>query len=490
MGLHGITYAVEINWAGDATSLTDGTYVDEVGYVIDASIRRGRNDELGVTEAGRMTLIMNNNSGRFSPEYASGALYGNLQPYRRIRLKATFSAVTYTRFTGFITAIRPNGMSRECVIECEDLFLFLRNYHLNMPLQSGVLTGELIEDVLDEVGIATADYDCDAGQTVIPTWYARNTDALTAVQDLADHDLGGVVFIAGDGTFTYRDRHARAQEASQATISGPPGLVYDRGDSNLFNKVILQAGGFEAGIPGSVIWSQQPLPLLVPAADTEVIINPNFWQQSTDVIEPVSGTDWIANDAADGSGTDRTSEFTESPTYPWESYGGGAQWRLVKTRPRDMYLTQLKQRGTPMGLPTHLRDVTRTVAGSILPFDRAFQRSYPWISDRSLLGDFADYITQNYSDPQPRIVVTLLPDASATIVQMLAREIGERMTITDTTFAYSSQVDGDFFIESIEERINPRQQAHTTIWQMTTFLNDQFWIMGTSALDEDAILAY
>jgi len=49
-----------------------------------------------------LSLTLNNTDGRFTQGLTSGAYYPNVRPYKRVRVKATWSAVTYTLFDGHV----------------------------------------------------------------------------------------------------------------------------------------------------------------------------------------------------------------------------------------------------------------------------------------------------------------------------------------------------------------------------------------------------
>lgn len=66
------------------------------------SIKRGRQHELAQMETGTCDLILSNTDRRFDPAYTSGAYYPFIVPLRRIRVTATWSAVTYRLFTGHV----------------------------------------------------------------------------------------------------------------------------------------------------------------------------------------------------------------------------------------------------------------------------------------------------------------------------------------------------------------------------------------------------
>lgn len=109
-------------------------------YVIELSCSRGRQHVRAQTEASTAQLTLKNIDGRFSPHNTTGAYYPNLNPMVRIRIRATYNAVTYDIFHGYVTSWKPswpdlrNGI---CEIECVDAFKLLS---LKNPLNAGYST--------------------------------------------------------------------------------------------------------------------------------------------------------------------------------------------------------------------------------------------------------------------------------------------------------------------------------------------------------------
>jgi hypothetical protein len=98
---------VVVEFAPTSTPLDETpTWVDITQYVRnEPSIRinRGRPSELDAFSAGTMSLTLNNRDRRFDPSHAAGAYFGNLIPGKQIRVRATWNAVTYDVFTGWVT---------------------------------------------------------------------------------------------------------------------------------------------------------------------------------------------------------------------------------------------------------------------------------------------------------------------------------------------------------------------------------------------------
>src|SRR5262245_41231788 len=101
-----VTAAVSFSTNPSATPSWD----DVSAYVEGFSFRRGRNHELDQAQAGTATLTLDNRDRRFDPAatgYTAGPYGANVLPMRRCRIQATYSAVTYDLFHGYITAYQP-----------------------------------------------------------------------------------------------------------------------------------------------------------------------------------------------------------------------------------------------------------------------------------------------------------------------------------------------------------------------------------------------
>lgn len=474
-------WAVEIDWDDDESYAHD-----ETSRVLDFSCRYGRSDELGVPHAGRATIVLRNSGGRFTPEKTNGPLYGDLEALRRIRIKATFDGTPYPLFTGFISGIEPRPKSRTCILTCEDLFMFLRAYDLSTAVWEDKTTSWLVTAILTLVGVDGGDMDINTGQTTLPYAAWRNTDALTAIQQVADSELGGMFYVAADGKATFEDRHLRPKQALAATLDNVArDIRYDRREDQVFSRAVLQAAGFEEGAAGSQVWSLLPLPREIGAGETlELSVNYPFIVK--DSIEPAPGTDWAATADQAGEGADKTAQVELDG---WVQYGGGAALGLKNNDSSSVWLQRCKIRGTPLQRPSELRTVTRTAEGGIGPLTKTYTKSFPFISDPVLLEAYAEYIVERYKTPQPQLRVTLLAKTDAILTQQLARQVSDRVHIIDDTQDWQTQVDGEHFIEAVEHRGAPNRALETK-WTLGSKLADQLWILDTDKLAISTVLRY
>jgi hypothetical protein len=128
---------------------------------------------------------------------------------------------------------------------------------------------------------------------------------------------------------------------------------------------------------------------------------------------------------------------------------------------------------------------------TVAQVNRIYQHSFRLINsvdDGGLIG-YAQYIAGYLGTPQPLVTVELKAISDAVLTSQLAAELSTRFTIVDTANPWQTQVNGDFFAEYLEDNWDQRGEFVTKL-TMTAYLSEQQWILGTSALNIDAILGY
>ena len=93
---------VEVSFVTDSLD-TSPVWVDIAGYVRSGSIRSGRTNELDEFQTGSCSLTLDNRARTFDPSYTTGPYYGYLKARQQCRISATYSAVTYELFQGFVS---------------------------------------------------------------------------------------------------------------------------------------------------------------------------------------------------------------------------------------------------------------------------------------------------------------------------------------------------------------------------------------------------
>ncbi len=197
-------FALEIDWTNDET------WVDETDWLIECRLRTGMENSapFAFTAApGRLSLLLDNHTRRFSPENTDSPLYENLLPRRPVRLTAN----SWVIFRGFLESIQPEaGMdsTRRVTLTAIDAITLLEEARISLPPQTDKRADELIETLVNTV-YTPPDTDYHAGsetfEIAADRWNADHTTALEAIRECAASEFGRF-FIQRDGVPTFLDR--------------------------------------------------------------------------------------------------------------------------------------------------------------------------------------------------------------------------------------------------------------------------------------------
>lgn len=185
------------------------TWTSVTDYVRAVSFSRGRQYELDRIEAGTGQLLLDNRDRRFDPTNTAGPYYPNILPMRRVRVRATWAAVTHDLFHGYVEAYSQEypDPSADAVVAVRfvDAFKVLALRKLSASFASA-LSGARVTAVLDNIGWPAADRSIDVGQTTLQAATLTDVVVLQHLQDVADTELG-TFFVARAGKLNFADRH-------------------------------------------------------------------------------------------------------------------------------------------------------------------------------------------------------------------------------------------------------------------------------------------
>lgn len=176
---------------------------------------------------------------------------GNLQPMKRIRVRARFGGTEYDVWHGLITGWGNRWLGTGGIphveIQAVDLFKIMALSEFSFNELGGTSTGNYISDRLDQVswpGFGTLtgqDRALDEGTHFVGAQESAVRNMLSSIQDAATSE-GGVFFAAGNGEATFLDRLHRLEDSTASSA------VF----SDLLAAQDAPNNGFDSGIDG---WS-------------------------------------------------------------------------------------------------------------------------------------------------------------------------------------------------------------------------------------------
>lgn len=234
---------VQCSFVSDYTDTTP-TWVDITGYVLGFSIRRGRDDAESSCDPGGLSLALDNTSGDFDPDNASGPFYGYLRPMRRLRVTATVGGNPYVRFTGYSgdwIQVWDGGEFSVTTVDALDRSSVLATAEgitLSSPAEDSDVR---LEALLDEAGVSSTDYDINPGSFATRALVAHpyeDENPLQSVQDVERSD-GGVLFVNGTGTYVYHPVTHR--QIGGATRSRTSQVKFGNDDDLITDKITVKS---------------------------------------------------------------------------------------------------------------------------------------------------------------------------------------------------------------------------------------------------------
>jgi hypothetical protein len=244
------TLTVEISFDSDSVKAfvqrdlaTTATWTNVTAYMLGFGYQRGRQRQLGRSEAGTGYLILDNADGRFDPENSSSPYYGDygtgtgegMRPGKHVRVRATWSGTTYNLFYMFVTAWPPTELSRRGTpivrVALADHIAWFARAMANFVTPDALAPWQAIEDLLLGEDIPASGMLLDtsgiAAQTALSEIDEVGSNPWSAVQSCADSEESALIFINGAGQYTYHD-HARRYVHDRSTVVQ---AVFDNGSS-------------------------------------------------------------------------------------------------------------------------------------------------------------------------------------------------------------------------------------------------------------------
>jgi hypothetical protein len=225
----------------DTNVLADSaSVIVDVSNVVDnIQTIRGRNAQADQFQTGTLSLRIVDQNGDFNPQNPSGPYYNLLTPMRKVQITATYGAVTYPIFSGFITSYTTTTPKNAndvvyTTIQAVDAFRLAQNAQISTVAgtSAGQLSGARINALLDAIDWPVSMRDVDAGLTTMQADPGTARTSLAAMQTVEISEYGAL-YVDAAGSFVFQDRNVTA-----GSTGATPTVFNDNGtDISYFNAV-------------------------------------------------------------------------------------------------------------------------------------------------------------------------------------------------------------------------------------------------------------
>ncbi len=500
------TYVLDIDWDGDG--VWDGGDEDVTSDLIRVQFVTGRKSAdvlAGEAQAGRLVATLRNDDDKYNAFNGSSALFGDLLPGRLVRLRTTAPS-SKTLWQGVLDKIEPTvrwpGRKRVKITALGPIST-LADTKVNISMQSSSTTDVLIEEILDAVDWPSADRDMDTGAvTVTRFWTSDKRLALNLIRELEASE-NGFLRESHDGDIVFEKDGARQTDTRantvQATFNDAPTgselpfehIAQAEPLAQVRNDIRTSVRNFSVQSL-AVLWTHPEAttsagsPSLAPAETLTFwarFPNPSSATEAVAVdawTTPVSTTDYTANTADDGTGTDRTADLGIVVT----KFAEAMKIEVTNNHGSDtVYLTLFQARGTAVHVsdPVEVQAEDATSQGDydVRTFDRG-QRA-AWVPDTATAQAWADNQLLLFKDPQPVVTLRYLANLSSDLLdEAIEREVSDRINVGAANSAGLGFAQ-DFFVERIAHDIRLGINHRVEYLLSSTAAFDTFWVLGTTS---------
>jgi hypothetical protein len=200
------------NILADAASVI----VDVSDVVDNIQTKRGRNPQADQFQTGTLTMRIVDQNGDFNPQNPSSPYYNLLTPMRKVQITATYGAITYPIFAGFITSYQTTTPKNALdvvytTITAVDAFRLAQNAQVSTVAgtSAGQLSGARINALLDAIDWPASMRDVDAGLTTMQADPGTARTSLAAMQTVETSEYGAL-YVDAAGSFVFQDRSVTA----------------------------------------------------------------------------------------------------------------------------------------------------------------------------------------------------------------------------------------------------------------------------------------
>lgn len=436
-----LTWAVEVDWDDDGAF--DGS--NEMAYLLDMNIRRGRDFFMNSNGsgfqprfAGNVRITLKNNTGRFDPFNSSGPLYGLLESNQRIRIRVKNEATgtIYPVFYGYLDDIRPNYSALPTVtLTASDGIKYLSG----TPATSSAVYAThayttAIQDVLTAAGWEEPTAIDQTLSDTMPFFWMNGNGAYGQIIDLTDSVLGNF-YISASGAATFIPR--TFDDASLVSFVDIDALqewkIRTPSPRYTVQNVVKVYSRARRAQTDVALWTMTDKPFVLSGASITAwaqFSSNNQEVPATVVTAPVATTDYTANSAVDGSGTDLTANFTVTLT----AFATSAKLVIANTGGTPGYVTLLKVRGDAI-TPDDYTFAQSTAPSSIVTYgERQFVVKTNWLQDLNTAIDQASVLIGLLPFPNryPQFLVRGQPE------KQFALDLTNIATLSFATIRYSA----------------------------------------------------
>lgn len=382
-------------------------FYDESARAVKLEYEREVLEPLGGIALGQADIALENTDGRFTPN--AGLTCGTaLYPNRPMAINVGFDLLnegvvqTVSVFKGLTDQPHEDKISRQMTVHAYDYLKYLNQYELETTVFVNKRSDEIISSVLTTLGFSTDQFIVDTGLNTIGfAWFTKGTKAGDAIRQICEaeeaffyQDEEGIIH------FENRRKYKVAPYNAVAWVFNADDIIDWKEDDNtqIINRVIVTAN--PRTVQGSMeVWRDSAVETI--EANSSKDVWANFDNPCSVISAPVATTDYLANTAADGSGTNVTAQVTVTRT----AFGDTCLLTIQNNYNAKVYITFLRLMGTPAVVTQSIEQYYED-NDSIGKYERQqLEVNNDFIDNEGFAYYLARALVRKYKDPRRRIMI-------------------------------------------------------------------------------------
>lgn len=390
-------------------------YFDESTYLTKLEWERGYNMPQGGLTMGLGAAELDNTTKRFLPRYMGGKseLSTAMLPRRPVIINTGFNYGgidnTLPGFAGIISQ-QPQISTRNALVNLAfaDYVLYFQNKYLDkVTMFTSQFTDQVLKTLFVDLGMSTAQYKLDAGINLIPFGiFDVGTKFSDAIGQLVEAE-NGQLYQDEFGVFRFENRQHWTQSPYnqiQKVVSTAMVIDAEVTQASYLTNAVEINSNVRTKQPDQLLFSlSQPTTL---AANTDTTI---FVQFNDPVIALDTPTQWTANTASDGSGTDISGSVTLKSI---SLFAQSAKLIFSNNSSQSGYLNALTLYGRPAQVTNQIQYQAQD-SSSVTAFqEQLVTINNDFIQSQAWAQTYAQMILNDYSNPTnlQKLTVRTMPD--------------------------------------------------------------------------------
>lgn len=386
-------------------------YFDESEKVIRIEYDRSLIEPLGGMTMAQADVVLDNTDLRFTPDH-NATIGTALKPNRPLKVFIGFRVqgqdVVIPIIEGLTLNVQENKMNRTIKISAYDYLRWLNEKPQETAIYQDQRSDEIIADILTRAGVGASSYVLDQGLNTIGfAWFEKGETAGQRIKRICEAEEG--IFYqdeTGVLRFENRDKYAKVPYNAAVWTIDPDDIVAWEAapQSKIINRAII------SGKPRSVkaeaeVWRDGVIEEI--PAGTTVTIWANFEDPVSSLTDPTENTDFEANAASDGSGTDLSSSVTIVMT----AFTKAAKLEITNASGSLAYMTLLKLRGTPATIDYEISEIFQDTLSIADYNENQTIVENEFIDDDDFAASMAQNLVRRHKNPRSmiRLVVRGIP---------------------------------------------------------------------------------